>query len=811
MAAVSDKELDPNIRYFEAEGITKKMVYDAVRNGVEEIGIVDDADPKKGVVVGIVGKKKFKVSFGKDKKKDLIYIKIDHSIPLNDIKRMDIRQLSPEKFPSRLIVTFWDEVYNALGLGQAPGFGEFKRLEVSSDLENSIKEIMRARLSEIFNSDPRIKKIIFGYNSNFEEIMKKYKWELNTLNNYGRWKESSIFGIEFYLDRQKKTTLVLLVNRVDMKTFKLVPLEIIYFISLPRAIPASINMSYKGLWSSSNALDETTQRILNHLNYEEPALESELKSLYSTKTYYNFVGSEKIDEKGKKSVIKYDEIMFEPINIIPINDPTSDDEKYLMAFRFFLKLLNNGDYANFPPVYETINIMNKLFTILKRYFVLTEEDKKKKSTTEETEEKTEEIRKCPKCGWLLSKNAKTCPVCGAEVVESKKTTFGVDSSAFDEKTALQGAKAELRSRKLFDSLDKVLEEFDNADAKRKNIVISNIEAELDELRQIFDINIIKDESEIKNIVGKLFQANTSLFNREQNTLARYLIKMNSGDMKFKWLYITVDKIITQNEDSFPIMLSYIIEGPYVGFKFSFVKNEDLRKKRIKYEWEVDIGQDPEVVIYLNEKDNELKEMLNNIYNAPYRTKFIEPIIDPKKNKIVGTEFSIDLYPIIRVEPSVEKSHGKHDIVILRQFLDNEYGGLGGVIPLNKVISVLNKIYAALELYEGTEEKSEKKEPDSYSSVDSFDFSILDQKLEQSNYKTPQNDSASNSTNIPGMEITDQELNAAKINIDESLNFSSLDELDSILEGTSATLEAEANYKTDEATGLKELDYYISQT
>ncbi|MBD3350248.1 MAG: hypothetical protein GF364_02065, partial [Candidatus Lokiarchaeota archaeon] len=669
---------DPELRKIEENPfIDSYMVYNAVRGAMEAIGCqIDDASEKKGYVKGYYlgnRKKPIKAVFKQGKKEKGFFIKIAHKFNVSNenFRRRDLRDLNPAKYEELLIVKFWDEVYNDLGLGLAPGFGE--KSFASSDIskKKKLRDFFGNQLILLIDSDEQLSRIIKGTNQNQDVIRKKYKWEIQTIASKSQWSKELIFALEIYFDNRQSRdrTVVLTVSSLDMKTVTKLPIEVNFFITMPRALPREINMSYKCNWTApSGQIDDVSQRITHHLNFEMPSMEKRLKEFFSEEYTYHFEFQEIFTDKGRKSKLTHDQTMLEPINVIEVQNPISDETRFLFVLRYFLEIDRRGQYKGFLPIYESFRIMSDLFKIFKPFFVLTEEERqqqeRRKLKEAEDANKSTAVKRCVKCGWLLSGKSAKCPMCGADTNLKRKKTFKVESTEYDKSAAVLDAKEKAYSEKLLSKFDEVLSEWGDAKTKLLDAVKDNFLSIL-QTGSIEEkiIQIIEDEDQIENKIDGAIDANKMVSTSESETFAKYLIELMGYDIR--WVYVTLELIESGKDAVYPILITYTIFTPYNHNKFSFIKKEaKKRRESDKLLWQVDVGKDPKVVLTLNKTSEDFNEILQSVYSRDYTIEYKEPVFD-KKGRVKDFSYSLSLYPIIRVEPFGDNQVNPKSIVIMR--------------------------------------------------------------------------------------------------------------------------------------------------
>lgn len=733
---MSSENLDPHQRTFKKNmNMDNYIVYSVIRGAMEDIGVqIDDADEKKGYVKGFyLGSKKdpFKVTFQLEKN-DIYRIKIEHKfdVSMKNYQRRDLRDLSIDKFQELLIVKFWDDIYREFGMGMAPGFGEKTMAKLDEPKQTKLSNYFHDKILKLIKNESVLAKNIKGLNDNQEEIEKKYKWELKTIEDRSRWAKKMIFGLEIFFDdsHSKDRTVVLTANTLDMKTFKQLPVEINFFITMPRALSKEIDMSYKCQWTVSDGqLDEDSQKILYNLNYENSAMELRLKQLFSKESVYHFEFEEIIDDKGKTTKIKHDQMMLDPINVLMIKNPTTDDIRFLFVMKYFLKITRSGEYEGFLPIFDSFQIMSDLFKVFKPFFIKTEEDLEKERAVQDKKNKELQdsraaVRRCVKCGWLLSATADVCPMCGAAVRKEQVTTFGVDSTEYDKSSALHDAKQKAYSEKLLSSFDKMLDSWGDAKTKIFDAVKESFRLQLhqkDVDKNI--IQIIEEEEEIQQHIGPLFKANERIFGGDNEVVGRFLIQLRGYEIDN--VYAVFNFIKTGKDDVYPIMITYMILSPYQSKKF-YLRKQEKKKKSDEYDliWEVDSGNDPEVVIALNKTSQEMVKIIRQIYNNITTIQFDEPIFD-EKGKIRGSKLTLDLYPIIRVEPFLDDSSRPRTLVLMRQYLDYRQSGF---IPLSTVFAFLDGLNGIVSLFKEDFKPAEDKS-------NTANFNIIDESIRTSKY------------------------------------------------------------------------------
>jgi predicted Zn-ribbon and HTH transcriptional regulator len=737
--------MDPNTRVLEpSEKFTQDKVYKIIRNAVEEIRVdIDDADSNKGYVKGFLkGNKRqpFNVTFQLDPKSNKIGVKIEHKLALREIERRDLRDLSEDKYEERIIVKFWDYVYGSFGLGEAEGFGEKSRISVEdSKVKIKLDEYFKKMLMNVFNSDSELKRIVKGYNVEQENIQQNYKWAFKSINQKSQWPLTTIFAVELYLNEEKTNSVTIAINSVDMRTFTIVPTQVMFVMKIPKPLIRPLDMSYKCQWTSP-IFDDESQKILSYLNFEISAIEQRLKSMFSDSSMYNFKFEEVIDEKGKKSKIKHDQTLLNPINIIPIDNPLTESQEYVFAMKYFLKFGKTGEYEGILSIYNTIILMSDLFKILKRYIVTTPEEVEQKRLLEvqkiqqkKQEAESQTLSRCIKCGWLLSKGSSKCPMCGSEIVNSEKKSMGVESSFYSASSALHGAKENMYSNKLIDQFDKAIEEWGDGESKRINIVFNNFKEALGEANVRDSITqILKNEEKIKEIIGPVFRGNKIAWSREVVTIGRFLIELTGFDIP--WIYVVFDRLKMTRDEIFPVVVSYIITVPYNPHKYSYVKHFDSKNKELV--WEIDSGMDPDIITTLNFKSQDFGKVLKNAYNEGSTTEFIEPMFDAK-GKQRGVELSIELYPLIRVEPFLDDKSNPRSIIIMRHFLDNEFGGLKGFIPIGNIFAIVETLGGIISIFKQEYGRVDPNTPEEDKPI-AVDFSEIDRKLAESKYAGKKN-------------------------------------------------------------------------
>lgn len=733
---MSNENLDPYQRIFKKTmNMDNYIVYSVIRGAMEDIGVqIDDADEKKGYVKGFyLGNKKdpFKATFQLEKN-DSYRIKIEHKfdVSLKNFQRRDLRDLSIDKFQELLIVKFWDDIYREFGLGIAPGFGEKTMAKLDEPKHTKLSNYFHDRILKLIKSDSQLTKNIKGLNDNQEEIERKYKWELKTIEGKSRWPKKMIFGMEIFFDdsHSKDRTVVLTANTLDMKTFNQLPVEINFFITMPRALSKELDMSYKCQWTVSDGqLDEDSQKILYNLNYENTTMEQRLKQLFSNESIYHFEYEELINDKGKTTKVKHDQMMLDPINVLMIKNPTTDEIRFLFVMKYFLKITKGGEYEGFLPIFESFQIMSDLFKVFKPFFIKTQEDMEKERAVQEKKNKELQeskaaVRRCVKCGWLLSATAEVCPMCGATIRKEQVTTFGVDSTEYDKSSALLDAKEKAYSEKLLSSFDKMLDSWGDAKSKIFNAVKESFRLQLQhpEIDKNI-IQIIEDEEEMQQIIGPLYKANERIFGGDNEVVGRFLIQLRGYEIDN--VYAVFNFIKTGKDDVYPIMITYMILSPYQSKKF-YLRKQDKKKKNEEYDliWEVDSGKDPEIIIALNKTSEEMVKIIKQIYNNPSTIQFNEPLFD-EKGKIRGSKLTLDLYPIIRVEPFLDDASRPRTLVLMRQYLDYKQSGY---IPLSTVFAFLDGLHGIVSLFKEDFKPAEDKS-------NAENFNIIDERIRTSKY------------------------------------------------------------------------------
>ncbi|MCP4764055.1 MAG: hypothetical protein GY870_19940, partial [archaeon] len=199
-----------------------------------------------------------------------------------------------------------------------------------------------------------------------------------------------------------------------------------------------------------------------------------------------FQCSESVEEKGKKSKIKHDLTLLNPINVIQVRNRNTQGEvsqkvssNFILVVRILLKITNENNYEGFLSVSDTIDLIKNLHNVLSQFFIKNEEDQKKEQELSKEdnilrEDKEEHIIKCSKCSWLLSAGAIICPRCNTSVTEVEdKSFFNVDQSGYDKTSALHGEKEKSFTKKLMSDFDKALANWGDAEDKYQTIVKNN--------------------------------------------------------------------------------------------------------------------------------------------------------------------------------------------------------------------------------------------------------------------------------------------------------------------------------------------------
>lgn len=759
---------DPNTRYVEEDlTIDQYMIYSALRGGFEEIGVeVTDADENKGIVKGnYLGnrKKPFKVQFKKMKKGGFA-MRVSHKFKLKEknFDRRDIRDLPLDKYDEAIIVKFWDAVYNELDLGLAPGFGDLDATALESNKIEELKRFFGNQLTILLNDDRKLDTLIKEINQNQRDIKSKYKWELRTIEQNARWPQKMIYAIEMFMDEAKsrERTIVLTVNSVDLKTVTKLPIMINMFIAMPRALPKELNMSYKCQWTAPAAqMDDVSQKIIHHMNFEMSSLEKRLHELYDDEYLYHFEFKETFEDKGQNSTIEHDQLLLYPINVIETMNPTSDDQRFLLVMKYFLNINRRGNHEGFVPIINCLKIMSDLIKSLKRFYIATEEDKQKEQEKAKRKKDDEDaqksaIRKCMKCGWLLSEGAISCPMCGSNVTAEKKETFGIQSGEYDKSSALLGAKEKAYSDKLLSAFDSALQDWGDAESKISDSVK---EVFLGFLNQPLITNkieeIIEDEERIKEIVHKAFNINEEMHSSKCTLIGKYLMQLSG--FKMDWLYVTLEILKAPKEHIFPVLINYVIRAPYNKSKISyFLERAEKRWDSDVLRWQIDVGDDTPLVKALKEENEDLNTTLTEIYSIDSRNQYIEPILN-KRGKIKGVEYSVDLYPLIRIEPFYLNEIRPGNIVILRQFLDYEQSSW---ISFSSVLNILEQIYKTIEDFQQEYSAGDFKE--------GLDLAMLDKKIKESKYSYKQKMQSQKEASIDGIPTSD---NTLEKEVNSSLN------------------------------------------
>ncbi|MHA1341149.1 MAG: hypothetical protein ACTSRZ_12785 [Promethearchaeota archaeon] len=720
------REISPN------PNIDNYMIYSACRGGLEAIGVeIDDASEEKRVIKGYyLGNKKnlIKVAW-KPTDEGGFKIKIFHKMKFNDniFKRRDLRDLSGDKYQELIIVKFWDEVYRDLGLGLAPGFGEKKLAAKEENKKEKLRNYFANVIDVLIESDNKLHKYTKGVNFNFNEILMKYRSILEIINKKSKFPKETLYGIEIFFDEGHsiERTIVMTINTLDMKTVTMIPIEVNLFLVMPRPLPRQLDMGYKCKWTApTEESDDVAFRIIYKINFEYSGLERELLKFYSKEYLYHFIFKETFEDKGKMTKYTHDQMLLYPINLQRINHPITKKETFVLVLRYLLKINKRNQYEGFIPVSDCFTLMNKVFNVLKPFFVKTEEEIRREQELQRQKEKTEEsevIRKCVKCGWLLSKNSKKCPMCGAPVQKERKKTLNVDSTYYDKSSALLDAQQKVYSEKLIKDFDKLLEEWGDPKSKLKSAVKETFLVLLEKVKAKGKISeIVDDEDLIEIEIGKVSSFYKKLFADDMEVIVEFLVKLR--DYEIPWIHIAIQLLDLGMEDVFPILISYTILGEYISRSFSFIKLESKkRKEKDQLIWQVDQGEDPKIVQTLNSASSDFNEIIQKAYQKKSTYTYIEPLID-EKGRVKGTRLTLDLYPIIRVEPFYSRKIGHKTIICMRQFLDFKQSGY---IPIPIVFAILETIYSIIDIFkeEYNEEKKEKI----------IDFEMLDKRIEQSKY------------------------------------------------------------------------------
>lgn len=740
---------DPNTRHIEPDpSIDRYMIYSACRGGLEDIGAeVTDADESKGLIKGrYMGNKKrpVKVQF-KKMKKGGFGIRISHKFKISNknFQRRDLRDLPLDKYDEAIIVKFWDAVFRELDLGLAPGFGDKELASADNAKIEKLKNHFGNQLAILLNDDPQLDRYVTEINQNQRLIRKKYKWELRSINNAGRWPQETIYAVELFMDKQKsrEKTIVITVNTVDLKTVTKLPIMINVFIAMPRALPKELNMSYKCQWTSpAEQMDDISQKIIHHMNFEMSSLENRLKQLYEDEYLYHFEFKETFEDKGKKSKIEHDQLLLYPINVMEIMNPTSDDQRFLLVMKYFLEINRRGNYDGLVPVIRCLKIMSDLIKGLKRFYIATEDDKRREDEKQriKAEEKTPKasIRKCWKCDWLLSEGTTKCPMCGSEVRNIKKKSFGIESSEYDKSSALLGAKEKAYSDRLLSAFDTALDDWGDAESKIGDAV-KDVFLGFLENPQISEkiVEIIENHEEVKEQIGKAFKINEDMYSGDSTVIGRYLIKLMGHEVD--WIYVILEILDTPKEHIFPVLVNYVARVPYNRSKISyFVERADSRWSSDELKWQIDVGDDTPLVKGLKNQSDDLNETLKQVYSADNRNQYIEPELN-KRGKVKGIEYQIDLYPLMRIEPFYKNEIRPGNLVTLRQFLDYEQSDW---IPLEDILDILDMIHKKVKIFEEEFSLSDKE--------GGLDLSMLDRKIEESKYSYKKKHGIDDSTVSP---------------------------------------------------------------
>jgi len=759
------RELQPN------PNIDNHLIYSASRGALESIGVeIDDANEEKMIVKGYyLGNKRevFKVHWKKTSEGGF-KIKIEPGIKLREdiFKRRDLRDLSEDKYKEIIIVKFWDSFYRDLGLGLAPGFGEKKLATTEKSKKEKLREYFENEVKILFENESKINKFSKGINYNFNEVILKNKNILDIINKKSQFPKETLYGIEIYLDDEHsiEKTVVMTINTLDMKTVTILPVEINIILILPRALPRQLDMGYKCKWTTPpEESDDESIKIIHKLNFENSPLEKELLQFYSQEYLYHFVFTENFEDKGKMTKITHDQMLLYPINLQRIQHPVTNMETFVLVLRYFLRITKRNTYEGFKPISDSLNLMNRIFNELKPYFIKTEEDIKKEKEKQEKLESQEKkiINKCVRCGWLLSDKIETCPMCGSPVPKEKKLTLSVDSTFYDKSSALLDAQQKVYSEKLIKDFDKLLENWGDPKLKLINSVKETFDFLLDKEKSKAKIlEIIKDEDYIEIEIGDVKNFYKKLYSDDMEVIGEYLVKLKDYDIS--WVHIGIQLLDLHMEDIFPILISYTIIGPYISRAFSFIRQEDKKRKENEILiWQNDEGEDSKLVISLNSKASDFNEIIQRAYKNESTYRYIEPLIDDK-GKSKGIKLSLDLYPIIRVEPYISRKLGPKSIICMRQFLDFKQSGY---IPLSIIFALLETLYSIIDIFKEEYKENKKEEV-------IIDYGLLDKKIEQSKYtyqkklKTEAEkvyeDLKTETTNIPKVEFTEGELSTKLI-------------------------------------------------
>ena len=149
------------------------------------------------------------------------------------------------------------------------------------------------------------------------------------MTTYYIWPLNNVVTYKLILQNYECPVCYVYIDLVDIKSKTVFPVMVTYALISPELLPRDIYCSYKALWTLKGN-DDVAQKITYRMNNEFPGLERQLKEFFGTGIPYFYENEEIINERGKKTKIKVEQTLHNPLIIC--NPPDNQNQTTTLLF-----------------------------------------------------------------------------------------------------------------------------------------------------------------------------------------------------------------------------------------------------------------------------------------------------------------------------------------------------------------------------------------------------------------------------------------------------------------------------------------------
>ena len=422
------------------------------------------------------------------------------------------------------------------------------------------------------------------------------------------------------------------------------------------------------MWLSSDITDPILGEMVYDLNNEHPMLDGLFREFFTgekEKDTFPFLYEdyEEIREGRKKTKIQITQTLHEPLQVKTIENEDGEQQTIMMLSQFLQPEKDKFEGVRSPGL--VLEIFEESYLALQKYIVKSEAEQTQELQAEKEakiQQESQELNKCPKCGWLLSSGKTKCPMCGTDQLNVKQDDF-VASLALKDSDKM--AKTEM----LMGSLDNLLGNMDEETEKAQNLFHNSITTMIkeDTVAAPLITQINQDGDSIQESYGILLKSLQEDLTFELKPFK--FIEIGIQELSFPWT-IFVESLIKEDYSDYHVpVVSYMTICPALPGTISLIAYYDEDSDTKRFKWQT-TGDDLGLCDKLNSPQfmEFVKEVFGN-ENQKYASHFQAKKKDPigRIVEVEGMEYELPF--MISVRPfaaGIEGPEGKN-VFIMQSF------------------------------------------------------------------------------------------------------------------------------------------------